>query len=281
MGLWEGRVAIVTGAAQGIGFAVAARIFAEGGRLILGDMQNEKLHAASRLLDTDGKRVMPFTLNVADGDSAYAMVNAGIEKFGRIDALVNVAGGSGSVIVEQIEDMKDEVWDSVISSNLRGTFICSRAVVPVMKHQGFGSIVNFATGSIRGFKGKSTSAGRLAYVSAKAGIIGFTNQLSQDLDGFNIAVNVIQPGFVLTEPGARIREIFESMPLEDQRAMLARRSPRTPEELGWATAVLASKSRSELTSTCVRLNGPIKSLNLRIVHDAEGILASTAKLEAA
>lgn len=280
MGLWEGRVAIVTGAAQGIGLAVANRIFAEGGSVVLGDMQEKKLHAAAERLDRAGNRVLPFTLNVSNTESAGAMVKEATAKFGRIDALINVAGGSGSVIVEQIEDMSDDVWDSVIASNLRGTFVCSRAVVPAMKRAGSGAIINFATGSIRGFKGKSTSAARLAYVSAKAGIIGFTNQLSQDLDGFNIAVNVIQPGFVLTEPGARIREIFESMPLEDQQAMLARRSPRTPEELGWATTVLAAKSRSELTATCVRLSGPIASLNLKIVHDPEGQLASTAKLEA-
>ena len=280
MGLWEGRVAIVTGAAQGIGLAVANRIFAEGGSVVLGDMQEKKLHAAAERLDRAGNRVLPFTLNVSNTESAGAMVKEATAKFGRIDALINVAGGSGSVIVEQIEDMSDDVWDSVIASNLRGTFVCSRAVVPAMKRAGSGAIINFATGSIRGFKGKSTSAARLAYVSAKAGIIGFTNQLSQDLDGFNIAVNVIQPGFVLTEPGARIREIFESMPLEDRQAMLARRSPRTPEELGWATAVLAAKSRSELTATCVRLSGPIASLNLKIVHDPEGQLASTAKLEA-
>ena len=184
-------------------------------------------------------------------------------------------------IIENIEDMSDEIWDGVVNSNLRGTFLASRAAVPHMRRAGAGAIVNFATGSIRGFTGKTTSAARLAYVSAKAGIIGFTNQLSQDLVDANIAVNVIQPGFVLTEPGARIREIFDAMPEADQKAMLARRTPRMPEEIGWAVAWIASHGAGELTGTSVRLVGPIDSLDLKLTRDAENPLASTARLERA
>ena len=280
MGFYDGRVAIVTGAAQGIGFAVATRMAAEGARLVMADIQQDKVAVAAKRLDPKGERAVACRVDVSDTGSVEAMVETAVGRFGRLDVLANVAGGSGTKIIDRIEDMTDAIWDSVIANNLRGTFVCSRAAVPAMKRSGGGAIVNFATGSIRGFTGKSTSAGRLAYVSAKAGIIGFTNQLSNDLKPFKIAVNVIQPGFVLTEPGARIRDIFDSMPEADQKAMLARRTPRTPEELGWATAFLAAQDREAVTGTCVRLSGPIASLDLKLVRDPEGQLASTAKLEA-
>ena len=281
MGLHDGRVAIVTGAAQGIGFAAASRLFAEGARVVLGDLQAEKVIAAATRIDPTGQRAFGMALNVSDTAGAAQLVEAAVGRFGGVDILANVAGGSGSTVVEQIEDMTDEIWDSVIASNLRGTFVCSRAVAPIMKKAGKGAIINFATGSIRGFQGKSTSAARLAYVSAKAGIIGFTNQLSGDLKPFGIAVNVIQPGFVLTEPGARIRTLFDRLPKADQDAMLQRRTPRTPEELGWATAFVAAQGADALTGTAVRLSGPIDSADLRLTRDPEGQLASTAKLERA
>lgn len=280
MGIYDGRIAIVTGAAQGIGFAVASRMAQEGARVVMADMQAGKVEAAAARVDPKGERAVACTVDVSDTQSVERMVAVAMERFGGVDVLANVAGGSGTKIIEQIEDMTDEIWNSVIGSNLRGTFVCSRACVPVMKRRGGGAIVNFATGSIRGFQGKSTSAGRLAYVSAKAGIIGFTNQLAGDLKSFGIAVNVMQPGFVLTEAGARIRTIFDGMPKADQDAMLARRKPRTPEELGFATAYVAAQKVDTLTATSVRLSGPIESLALELVRDPEGQLASTAKLQA-
>lgn len=280
MGLYKGRVAIVTGAAQGIGFAVASRLASEGACVLLADMQGDKVEAAARRIDPKLVVAGSFAVDVSQSHSVNRMVQVAIERFGRLDILANVAGGSGHQVVEKIEDMTDPIWNSVIASNLTGTFLCSRAAVPEMKRSGGGAIINFATGSIRGFQGVSTSAARLAYVSAKAGIIGFTNQLAGDLKPDRISVNVMQPGWVLTEPGARIRTMFDSMPKADQDAMLARRTPRSPEELGWATAFVAGRNSDEMTGTCVRLSGPIESLNLRIVRDAPGQLATTAKLEA-
>lgn len=281
MGLHEGRAAIVTGAAQGIGHAVAARLIAEGARVFMADIQAEKVEAAARRLDPRGNTTASCAVDVGQSASVARMVEAAAAHLGRIDILVNVAGGSGSKIITDIEDMTDEIWDGVINSNLRGTFLASRAVTPHMRKGGGGAIVNFATGSIRGFTGKTTSAARLAYVSAKAGIIGFTNQLSQDLAGTGVAVNVIQPGFVLTEPGARIRELFDSMPKQDQDAMLARRAPRAPEELGWAVAWLAAQREQDLTGHAVRLVGKIDSLDLTLTRDPENPLANTARLAVA
>jgi len=114
----------------------------------------------------------------------------------------------------------------------------------------------------------------------RAGIIGFTNQLLQDLERAGIAVNVIQPGFVLTEPGARVREMFDAMPAADRQTMLRGRMPRKPEEIARAVAFIASHRADELTGTSIRLSGPIESSDLRLVRDPDGPLASTALIEA-
>ena len=275
----EGRIALVTGAAQGIGFAVANRLHAEGARVVMADIQEDKVKHAASTVDPSGQRILARAVNVGQSDSAAGLVDAAIGAFGRIDILANVAGGSGSAIIEDIEDMTDDIWDGVIASNLRGTFLMCRETVPHMRKNGGGVIINFATGSIRGFTGKTTSAARLAYVSAKAGIIGLTNQLSQDLAAANIGVNAIQPGFVLTEPGARIREIFDSMSPEDQQAMLARRKPRTTDEIAWAVAWMATRKQAELSGVSVRLQGPIDGPDLQLKWDDPNPLATTALLE--
>ena len=136
MGLYEGRVAVVTGAAQGIGFAVAARMAAEGARVVMADIQAEKVAAAARRLDPAGQRTAACRVDVADAASVAAMVETAQTRFGGLDVLANVAGGSGSRIIEDIEDMTDAIWDSVVGANLRGTFVCSRAAVPLMKRRG-------------------------------------------------------------------------------------------------------------------------------------------------
>ncbi len=275
----EGRVAIVSGAAQGIGFAVASRLLAEGARVVMADIQEDKVRRAALTLEENGGHVMACAIDVGQSRSVASLMEQAIGAFGRIDILANVAGGSGSAIIEDIEEMTDEIWDGVIASNLRGTFLMCREAVPHMRKNGGGAIINFATGSIRGFTGKTTSAARLAYVSAKAGIIGLTNQLSQDVAVAGIAVNAIQPGFVLTEPGARIREIFDSMSAKDQQAMLARRKPRTTEEIAWAVAWIAARPPSDLSGVSVRLHGPIDGPDLRLKMDEPNPLATTAQLE--
>jgi 3-oxoacyl-[acyl-carrier protein] reductase len=140
---------------------VAARLFADGARVLMTDIQADKVAEAAQRLDPTGKSVEACGVDVSSADSTRAMVNGAVERFGYLDILVNVAGGSGRKIIEQIEDMTDAIWDSVIANNLRGTFLCSRAAVAEMRRRGSGAIVNFATGSIRGFSGKSTSAARL------------------------------------------------------------------------------------------------------------------------
>lgn len=280
MAALKDKVAVVTGAAQGLGLAVASRFLAEGARVTMADVQSAKVAAAAAWLDPSGQSTLAFGLDASSSVEADAMIAATGAKFGGADILVNAAGGSGTARVEGIEEMTDAIWDRIITNNLRATFVCSRAAVAAMRRRGGGAIVNFATGSIRGFSGRTTSSAPLAYVSAKAGIIGFTNQLATDLREAHIAVSVLQPGFVLTEPGARVREIFERMTEAEREAMLARRTPRTPEDIGWAVAFIASRPLAEVSGTSIRLAGPIDSLDLVLDHDRDGQLASTGVLKA-
>jgi len=116
---------------------------------------------------------------------------------------VNNAGGSGNIGLDHIEDISEELWDQIVDWNLKSAFLCCRGVVPHMKSRRSGKIVNFSSMTARGtFGPRGTSAGRLPYAGAKSGIIGFTTQLAEDLGQFNINVNAVMPGLVLTELGA-------------------------------------------------------------------------------
>ncbi len=282
MGELTGRIGIVTGAAQGLGLAIATRLVREGGCVVMADIQAQKVAGAARSLDPHGEATLAVAVDTTSSPSVTAMVEAAIGRFGRLDMLVNVAGGSGDQIVDGIDDMTDEVWDTVIARNLRSTFACAKAAVPHLRHSGNARILNFSSGAVQGVTTKTTIAAPLAYASAKAGIHGLTNQLAKDLAGDGIAVNVMQPGFVLTEPGARVRALFDRMSEAERAGMLRRLDgpPRQPEDVGWAAAYLMSERATGLTGATVRLVGPIASLSLRQVRESDGIFGPVVGLEA-
>jgi 3-oxoacyl-[acyl-carrier protein] reductase len=185
-------------------------------------------------------------------------------RFSRLDFLINAAGLSGSRFVLSIEDIDDSTWNSIVDSHVRGAFLCAREAIPLLRQTGDGRILNFSSGAVRGIPFKNTIGVPLAYSAAKAALHGFTNQLALDLGPQGISVNLLQPGFVLTESGASVRGHFENLSTTERAALLDKlpTAPRQPTEIGWAVAFLMSPAARGMTGKCFRLDGVISGVDL-------------------
>jgi 3-oxoacyl-[acyl-carrier protein] reductase len=255
----DGKVALVTGAAQGIGRATAEALGAAGAQLIVSDRQTEKLRGVVSALERQGLKVVCAPADVTNRTQVQDMVQQGVQALSAIDILVNNAGGSGNVGVDQIEKVPEELWDEIVDANLKSTYLCCHAVVPHMKDRRQGSIINFSSMSAHGaFGSLGTSAARLPYAGAKAGIIGLTSQLAKDLGPFGIRVNAVMPGFILTQPDARVAQRYEALSSEEQEGMvrpvpLGR--PGRPEEVAAVVLFLASEAASYVSGATIGVNG--------------------------
>jgi NAD(P)-dependent dehydrogenase (short-subunit alcohol dehydrogenase family) len=255
----DGKVALVTGAAQGIGRATAEVLGAAGAQLIVSDRQVEKLEAVASALERQGLKLLCAPADVIDRTQVQDMVQQGVKAFGAIDILVNNAGGSGNVGVEHIEDVSEALWDEIVDANLKSAYLCCQAVVPHMKSRRRGSIINFSSMSAHGaFGPRGTTAARLPYAGAKAGIIGLTSQLAKDLGPFGIRVNAVMPGFILTQPDARVAQRYEALSRQEQEEMvhpvpLGR--PGRAEEVAAVVLFLASEAASYVSGATIEVNG--------------------------
>ena len=223
----QGRVALVTGTAHGIGAAIAAALEADG--------------ATVHRVDLD-------TLDVTDP----AAVDAFVTETGQIDVLVNNAGGVRGQTGRPLEDVSVESWHAVVDANLTSTFLCTRAVAPGMKRRGWGRIVNISSGA-----GRSVSlTGIQAYASAKAGQIGLTRQTAHELGRFGITVNCIAPGFVLSNPSTR--QQWESYGEHGQAALvegIAVRRLGTPDDIANGVRFFVSEASSWVTGQTLSIDG--------------------------
>ncbi|MCS0500850.1 SDR family NAD(P)-dependent oxidoreductase [Ancylobacter mangrovi] len=189
----EGRIAVITGAAQGIGFAVASRFLASGASVAIWDINEAALAPAAEALG-NSEAVATRQVDIADYESVTRATQATLERFGRIDILINNAALVGPNA--KVADYPLDAWRQVIDVDVNGTFHCCRAVVPVMLGQDYGRIVNIA--SIAGKEGNPTAA---AYSSAKAAVIALTKSLGKEVADANVAVNCVTPAVART-PGA-------------------------------------------------------------------------------
>lgn len=255
----DGKVALITGAAQGIGKAIAELLTTAGAHLVLSDQQAEKLTRTVTDFQAQGYQVTGAVADVTRAAQVEAMLQQGLAAFDRIDILVNNAGGSGNVGIDQIEDVSEALWDAVVDANLKSAYLCCKALVPHMKARRQGSIVNFSSISARGaFGARGTSAVRLPYASAKAGIVGLTSQLAKDLGPFGIRVNAVMPGFVLTQSDARVSQRYHALSAEEQAAMvrpIPLGRPGRPEEIAAVVLFLASEAASYVSGATLEVHG--------------------------
>ncbi|HET9016742.1 MAG TPA: glucose 1-dehydrogenase [Thermomicrobiaceae bacterium] len=244
-----GRVAIITGAASGIGAASARLFAAEGARLVLADVDAEAVARVARAIEQDGGETVAVRTDVADDGEVAAMVATALERYGRLDVLFANAGVSGTGTVDEIA-LAD--LDRVLGVNLRGSFLCARHAVPAMARSGGGSIV--FTASELALVG---SPGSPAYCATKAGLIGLARAMALDHAPQGIRVNCVCPGATDTPMLRRSME-REPDPAADE-ADIVRRLPLgrlgRPEEIARAALFLAGDESSFVTGTALVVDG--------------------------
>ena len=228
MGTCEGKIALVTGAARGIGRAIAERLAAEGADLALCDLNVDWLADTIEAVKAKGKRVQCFAVDVSCSEDVKAAVDGAVEAFGRIDILVNNAGITRDGFLAR---MPEEDWDAVLAVNLKGTFLFSKAVSKVMIKQRNGAIVNIA--SIIGLIG---NAGQCNYAASKAGVIALTKSAAKELAARNIRVNAVAPGFIQTVMTDKLPEDIKKKLLD----AIPMAKLGTPEDVAEVVLFLAS-----------------------------------------
>jgi 3-oxoacyl-[acyl-carrier protein] reductase len=242
---FEGRVAIVTGAGQGIGRAIAERFASEGAAVIVGDLVATTAGQTADMLTSAGGRALAVTADVTNAADAGRLASAAVESFGGIDVLVNNAGILRST---RAAEVSPEEWHLVVDANLTGAFLCARAAYPALKASGHGRIVNMAS-----MAGRATSTlGGVHYTTAKAGVLGLTRHLAREWARDGITVNALSPGIVDTPmvrastDADRMAQVLASIPL----GRLAE-----PSEIAALVAFLASDEAAYITGANVDIHG--------------------------
>jgi 3-oxoacyl-[acyl-carrier protein] reductase len=246
---FSGKVAIVTGSSDGIGKAAALIFAREGGQVVLNARGRDRLEAARAEVQASGKPPLIVAGNAGESAVADRLVGETLQQFGRIDVLVNNAGGGSSL--RFLEEVTEEDWDQVVDSNLKSAFLCCRAVTPAMKRQRYGRIVNVS--SVAGRNVSRLSGPQ--YSSAKAGMLGLSRHLAQDLGPFGITVNAVAPGPTLVD---RVAKKWARRP-EADRAHILSNIPlgrlAEPEEVATVIAFLASDDARYVTGVTIDVNG--------------------------
>lgn len=246
----EGKVALITGGGNGIGRATAVRFAEEGAKIVIADLDEEGLEETRRLTTEVGGDVAIAVGNVASRTDVQEMINLTIDRFDRLDILINNAGINRDALVTRVRDgetklMSDEKWDLVLDVNLKGTWLCCQLAALPMMEQKYGRIVN--TSSI----GALGNIGQANYAASKAGVIGLTKTLALEWSRFGIAVNCVAPGATKTRMTAGIPEkIMQSILSKIPARRLAE-----PEEIAAVHLFLAADEASYITGQVIFADG--------------------------
>lgn len=237
------RVALVTGAAQGIGREIALLFAQEGAEVLVADINLQKAEATAKEIEELGGRSLALELDVSELSKVESAINKILDKIGKVDILVNNAGITKDNLLLR---MSEADWDAVIKVNLKGTFNCCKVISRVMLKQRYGKIINIA--SIIGIIG---NPGQVNYAASKAGVIAITKTLAKELASRNIMVNAVAPGFIQTEMTARLPEDLRQKML--QSIPLARLGQ--PQDVAKACLFLASSDSDYITGQTIVVDG--------------------------
>jgi 3-oxoacyl-[acyl-carrier protein] reductase len=237
------KKAIVTGAGQGIGRSIALKVAQEGADVVIAEWKSDTGNQTKKEVEALGRKALYVKVDVANQKQVQNMVVEVRKAWGRIDILVNNAGfDRGATLLK----VKEEDWDAVLGVHLKGTMNCIQAVAPHMIENKYGKIINISS-----IYGKSGGIAAISYSTAKAGIIGLTKSVARELGGYQINVNVVLPGLILTPTIAKMAEKYRDMIIE--RTPLGRIGQ--PEEVANVVAFLASDEASFITGATIEVSG--------------------------
>ena len=240
-----GKIAVVTGAARGMGYAVAKRLAAAGASVVINDINAEAAAQAASELEALGHAALAVPGDVTSGKDAGRLVASATDRYGEVHILVNNAG---ILRPTPVIDIDEDEWDLVVNVNLKGTYLCSRAVLPGMQKTGWGRIVNFSSTA-----GKNVSTvGGAHYTAAKAGILGFTRHLAKEVARHGITVNAVCPGLIDTE---MVRSTISAERAQGYADSFPIKRLGEPFEVAELVAFLASDRAAYITGASLDING--------------------------
>ena len=253
----EGKVVLVTGAAQGIGFACARMAAAEGASVVLGDIQKERGEEAAAAIRKEGGQAVFQHADLTDETQCIALVDAATKTFGRLNGVVNNAGWFPRA---RLEETTTELWEKVLQVNLRSAFYVTKHAVPRLREAKGGSIVNM--GSVNGIQGLPNL---VAYAAAKGGMLSMTRTLAGALAGDRIRLNYVIPGWILTEGELAIQkgEGRDAATVEKEGQKLPLGRLQTPLDTAYAVIYLLSDESSQVTGTILHVDAGASSLPIQ------------------
>ncbi|HWF85343.1 MAG TPA: glucose 1-dehydrogenase [Vicinamibacterales bacterium] len=249
---FDGRTTIVTGAAHGFGRAIALSFASLGARVVACDVLKHELDETAKLAKERGSPLDVSVLDVSDREAVHAMARQTLDAHGRIDVLVNDAGGVLGQVGRPLEEVGEADWQAIFRVNLDGAFYCCQAAAPAMKAARYGRIVNISSGAGLGI----SLTGIQAYASAKAGQIGLTRQLAHELGAWGITVNNVAPGFVRSNPTTERQ--WESYGADGQRRLvenIALKRLGSPDDIVNAVLFFASDHAAWITGQTLSVDG--------------------------